>query len=314
MKKLLLLLIISVAIMGCTTPENKTIATASKEKITQGDLDFEVNRLKKAMYSEDHVMTEEEKVEFETQVLNNIIMKKVFTKQLTNLEIQAPQEQIDQQWDQFKAQYESEAKMEEDIVAKGFTVEELKAEFTYQLQMQELSRYASEQEMEINEEEIQAFYNENKETIFAQPAMIKSASHILIMTKERTEEEALEKINAVKEDIIAGKSFSDAAKEYSEGPSGSNGGKLGGFQKGQMVPEFENVAFAIPLNTVSEPVLTQFGYHLILVENRSDATFAPYEETKEYISTQLKVKKFFEKIEKDANIKKPDWAKEKEVV
>ena len=82
------------------------------------------------------------------------------------------------------------------------------------------------------------------------------ASHILVKTKD----EALK----LKNDIENGKiSFEDAAKQYSSCPSGRNGGDLGYFSKGQMVKPFEDAAFSMKKGEISEPVQTQFGWHLI---------------------------------------------------
>ena len=84
------------------------------------------------------------------------------------------------------------------------------------------------------------------------------ASHILVDSKE----EALQ----IKSDIDTGKiSFEDAASKYSKCPSGQMGGDLGGFGRGMMVKPFENAAFSAPVGEVTEPVKTQFGYHLIKV-------------------------------------------------
>lgn len=83
------------------------------------------------------------------------------------------------------------------------------------------------------------------------------ASHILV----ETEEEAI----SLKEEIISGKAFEDVAAENSLCPSGANGGDLGFFGRGQMVSEFENAAFDLNVGELSEPVRTNFGWHLILV-------------------------------------------------
>ena len=84
------------------------------------------------------------------------------------------------------------------------------------------------------------------------------ASHILVDSKE----EALQ----IKSDIDTGKiSFEDAASKYSKCPSGQMGGDLGGFGRGMMVKPFEDAAFSAPVGEVTEPVKTQFGYHLIKV-------------------------------------------------
>jgi peptidyl-prolyl cis-trans isomerase C len=86
------------------------------------------------------------------------------------------------------------------------------------------------------------------------------ASHILV----ETESEAIN----LKEEILSGKSFADVAAESSLCPSGANGGDLGFFGRGQMVSEFENAAFDLNVGVVSEPVRTNFGWHLILVTDK----------------------------------------------
>lgn len=311
MKKLLLLLLIPAALFGCTTPENKAIATVAGQKITQGEFDFEAARLKKAMVPEDYEMTEEESVMFESQILNNMIMKKVYTKKLDELDIQVEESRIEDHFSQLIKQYGTEEKMIEDVTAKGFTVDELKEELAYQFRLQELAKHAAEADIELTDDDLKAYYDEKKESVFAQPGKVNSARHILIKNEDGNPNKALEKIKEIKTKIDEGMEFAEAAKEFSEGPSGVNGGQLGPFQQGQMVKEFEMVAFAIPLNQVSEPVLTQFGYHLILVEDRTDTSYAPFEETKEYITTQLKTERFFSDIEAEAKIKRPEWAEPK---
>ena len=99
----------------------------------------------------------------------------------------------------------------------------------------------------------------------AEAAAVKQvqAAHILVPTEQ-------EAVN-IRKEIMDGSSddtfnrFMEAAKKYSKCPSGKSGGILGWFGRGDMVPEFENAAFNLPTGIVSEPVKTQFGYHLIYV-------------------------------------------------
>src|SRR5258708_32998707 len=92
--------------------------------------------------------------------------------------------------------------------------------------------------------------------------------------KELTEEEALEKAKALRARIVAGEDFATIAKAESDDTgSGTNGGELDFFSHGQMVPPFEQAAFAAPVGQITEPVKSQFGYHLILVEKRETKTF-----------------------------------------
>lgn len=106
--------------------------------------------------------------------------------------------------------------------------------------------------------------NENKVYFVAEEEV--KASHILVGLDNRTEEEALEVVNEILKDLNAN-NFAEKAEKYSEGPSAPQGGDLGWFRRGVMVPAFEEVAFSLEVGEISEPVLTQFGYHLILIED-----------------------------------------------
>ena len=97
------------------------------------------------------------------------------------------------------------------------------------------------------------------------------ASHILLMHQEsagggadRDRAEALKAIEEIKKRLAAGEDFADLAAEFSDCPSGQDGGDLGHFGPGAMVPEFEQAAFALDVGTVSDTVETDFGYHLIV--------------------------------------------------
>ena len=87
------------------------------------------------------------------------------------------------------------------------------------------------------------------------------ARHILVDSKDVAED--------LKDDIEGGADFGDVAREHSTCPSSRQGGDLGEFGRGQMVPEFDEVVFSAPVGEVQGPVRTQFGYHLIEVTSRS---------------------------------------------
>jgi peptidyl-prolyl cis-trans isomerase C len=88
------------------------------------------------------------------------------------------------------------------------------------------------------------------------------ARHILVETQESCE--------ALKEQIEAGADFADVAREHSQCPSGQQGGDLGEFRRGQMVPEFDRVVFTEEVGKVHGPIRTQFGYHLVEILSRSE--------------------------------------------
>ena len=87
-----------------------------------------------------------------------------------------------------------------------------------------------------------------------------SARHILVATED--------KCNELKNEITAGADFAEVAKNNSTCPSSREGGNLGEFGPGMMVPEFDEVVFSAPINEVQGPVKTQFGYHLLEVTSR----------------------------------------------
>jgi peptidyl-prolyl cis-trans isomerase C len=89
-----------------------------------------------------------------------------------------------------------------------------------------------------------------------------TARHLLVDSED--------KCNELKQQIVDGKDFADVAKANSSCPSSAQGGDLGSFGPGQMVPEFDKVVFSAPINEVQGPVKTQFGYHLLEVTSRTD--------------------------------------------
>ena len=124
----------------------------------------------------------------------------------------------------------------------------------------------------ITRGEVIDFYNTYKEKILDFPTLYKTR-HLLLEIKpsEKSLEEALNKTNKIREDILSENlSFEVAAKQYSSDPGSKDlGGNLGEMLRGRFVKEFDKIAFTIEPNTLSEPIKTQFGYHLIEVLNRS---------------------------------------------
>ncbi len=117
----------------------------------------------------------------------------------------------------------------------------------------------------VSEEEIKKYYEDNKEEFRTQELI--TARHILV--------DSIDEANNIYEEIKNGLDFSEAAEKYSKCPSKAQGGSLGTFTKGQMVPEFEKAAFEAKVNEVTKSIKTQFGYHLILVDNKRESMIKP---------------------------------------
>ena len=131
---------------------------------------------------------------------------------------------------------------------------------------------------QVTEEALQKIYSETKSEM-ASGDQIK-ARHILL----DSEEKAMEIIKKLQ----AGGEFAKLASEYSTGPSAASGGDLGWFGEGQMVPEFSKAAFALnPGDIVTKPVKTQFGWHIILVEDRKVSAPPSFDEAKEQLASNM---------------------------
>ena len=130
----------------------------------------------------------------------------------------------------------------------------------------------------ITDEDMKKYYEQNKAQ-FKKPETI-SAKHILVSD--------IEEANSIKEELNNNSiSFEEAAKKYSTCPSKEQGGDLGEFGRGMMVPEFEKAAFELEIGEISEPVKTQFGYHIILVESKNEAKEEEFDKVKDMIFNQM---------------------------
>jgi len=162
---------------------------------------------------------------------------------------------------------------------------EYNAEFKAQLQKVKedmLINFAMAKTLEgvkpATDDEMKAFYEENKENFVAGESV--NASHILVESEEKAKE-LLDKINAGE------MSFEDAAHAESACPSSENGGNLGEFTKGQMVPEFDEAVFTMEVGEIKGPVKTQFGYHLIKLNAKNEARAYDFEEIKGQIKDMV---------------------------
>lgn len=238
--------------------------------------------------------------------IEGTIIKKVGDEAVTEERIEFEMSKIPEQ---YKKQYETEQGKAQ-LVDRIAEIKMLKMEamdkglddterYKYEIESakdQILAQIAVEKyfddNIDISDEKILERYNQNKEK-YKQESEIQ-ASHILIQTtaqmsedeKKSAKEKAQSILKEAKGDI---ENFADLAKEKSEGPSGKNGGKLGWFGKGRMVPEFEKAAFNTkPGEIYSELVQTQFGYHIIYVEDKKETGYKNVEEVSDEIREELK--------------------------
>lgn len=222
---------------------------------------------------------------------NNEVLAVVAGKEITNAEFELYLQKLPQEQRMYAAYPQYREKLLDQLVsmyAYAKMGEELKLEETdaFKLIMEntrletlaQLAVNETIKDITVDDQEVKDFYEDNTQNFKKEESV--SAKHILVAEEEECSK-VLEAINNGE------KTFEDAAKECSTCPSGQNGGDLGEFGKGQMVKEFEDAAFAAEVGVVVGPVKTQFGYHLIKVEKKSEASVMPFEEVEAKISQTL---------------------------
>ncbi|MDX1630247.1 MAG: peptidyl-prolyl cis-trans isomerase [Thermoanaerobaculia bacterium] len=143
------------------------------------------------------------------------------------------------------------------------------------------------EELEVTEEEITSYYEEHREE-YRQKEQVR-ARHILVGTEDRSDEEARERIAEARTRLEAGEEFAAVARDLSDDPgSAARGGDLGFFGRGRMVPAFEEAAFGAEPGELVGPVETQFGYHLIEVQEKREERLRSLDEVRELIRNRLR--------------------------
>lgn len=156
---------------------------------------------------------------------------------------------------------------------------------------------------EISPEEVQAYYDSHKSE-FSTPERV-HARHILFQIAPDADDAARAEIRKQAEDVLAkarqGEDFAGLAEKYSQDSSAGNGGDLGFFPRGRMVPQFEAVAFSLSPGAISEIVETEYGLHIIKVEAREEAKSQTLEEARPRILGELKAAKSIEMARQQAH-------------
>lgn len=247
-------LALSVGLTGCTKDE--VVAKVNDSEITKTELyDYLVEQGGE-------------------QALDALISEKIVDSEIEKQNIQVSNEEIDENLAEMQEYYGGEEELNNAIASYGYTLDDIKDNIEINLQLEKIL----EPYIEISDEDINAYFEENKESL-NEVEQVK-ASHILVETKVLADE-VITKLNA-------GGDFAELAKEYSIDTSNSgNGGDLGYFARGRMVPEFEEVAFSTDIGKTSDPVESEFGFHIIKVEDKKEAKEANLEDLKEDIKKTL---------------------------
>ncbi|HJF32542.1 MAG TPA: peptidylprolyl isomerase [Sporosarcina psychrophila] len=254
-----LLAIILTVTTGCSKDskaKDETVATVGDEKITKDEL------YKVLVQSAGK------------EALAAMIDDKIVTLELKKEKVSVPDKEVDAEFATYVESAGGEEAFEAALKQNGMTEKEFKENIVDFLSIQKII----EPRIKVTDEDIKAYFDENKESFNEEEQV--EASHILV------EDEATAKKVAKK--LADGEDFAALAKEFStDEASAVNGGELGYFPRGKMVAEFEKAAFSLKPDTVSDPVKTENGYHIIHVTDKKAAKEAVFEDHKEEIKQLL---------------------------
>ena len=254
MKKTVLTLTLAASVLALSACSGDSAANDSKAIVTSKAGDITQNEL-----------YEEMKASVGEQALQVLIIEKVLASkyEVTDKEVNA-------QFDKEKAT--AGEGFEQSLEQQGQTVESYKKYIRLNL----LQEKALTEGVKVTDEEVKAQYENMKTEL--------NARHVLVADEATAKE--------VKSKLEGGADFAEVAKQYStEQAAQQSGGELGWFTPDKMVKEFSDAALALEKNTISEPVKSEFGYHIIEVTDKREADIGSFEENKAEITKQLKVQK-----------------------
>ena len=271
--KLLYTLLFAATLSGA-----QTLVTVNGSAITQEDVDSALMNATQGRFNQVPV---DKQAEFRQQVLQQLIGTELVYGDAKKTGVLNSQE--------FKSEY---AKVQERV----------KKQLAIQVwQKQQLDK------VKVSDKELKSYYSKNKEEFNEKESV--HARHILVKTEDEAKKITLE-LKSLSGNTLQSK-FIELAKSKSTGPSGPKGGDLGYFAQGQMVPAFNDTVFKMKVGTVTKtPVKTQFGFHVIYLEDKKNSTVRKFEEVKTVIDQRLKMEKFksvmkvkMDKLQKQATIK-----------
>lgn len=223
-------------------------------------------------------------------VLDDMIAYRLLVQEVKARKIIVPESDIDAQIAQIRSQFQTDAQFQQALTMQKMTLAAVRDDARSELGVEKLVETEIAGKIAVTPEAVTDFYQKNQDK-FQQGARVR-ASHILIAVPDTADaaakQQAKTKAEAVLKDLKGGKDFAAAAKESSQDPgSAPSGGDLGFFEQGQMVPPFEQAAFALKPGAMSELVESPFGFHIIKVAEKQDARVVPLEEAKPKIDEFL---------------------------
>ncbi len=269
--------------------ESPAVAKVLGETITEKEVLDAIDRIARQQPMMGDQMKQKNSMYFK-EALDTLIGLVLLKNEAKGKNITVPKAKIDEAWETLKKRFPGEEQFKQALVSQGFTEADVRKQIEDNLMMQQVMELALTNLPAPTDKEIETFYNNNPQ-YFETPEQV-HAAHILIkVDASATEEkkaEAKKNLESLRADIVAKKiTFAEAAKRSDDKSNAEKGGDLGFFARGQMVKPFEDVAFSGQPGSISELVVTQFGFHVIQVIEKKPAGKMPLADARKNIQSFL---------------------------
>jgi peptidyl-prolyl cis-trans isomerase C len=305
-----------VALPAAPRDPAKVVAEVDGVKLTEGEIDTQIERWKATMGS--RVPPEQLPQVIEQarrQVMEQFVVKTLLTQAANAASISVEEKDIDEALSEIKKRLPEGMTFDEILKRENVTLSDLRSNLVSEIRIKKLVEGRMGTQVAPTDAEVKAFYETQKES-FQQPESV-HARHILIKNDLKDDEAARaankSKAEALRTKLVAGADFAELARTESQCPSAERGGDLGSFPRGQMVPAFESAAFSQETNAIGPVVETVFGYHIIQVLDRTKASTQGLDQVREKIVTFLKRQKdqegfwkYIEELKAKAKITLPE--------
>ncbi len=284
---------------------NTIVAKGQGVSVTRAQLDEALIGLKSRAAAAGQAIPPQQLVMLEQQILQRLIQVQLLSSRATDADKAEGKEQVDKRMVEIKAKAGSDENLDRQLKSVGLTRAELISKMTDEAVAEAVLK--REVKAGVKDEDVKKYYDEHPAK-FEQPELVRAA-HILLSTKEADEanpnpatqkdlpDDKKQAKRKQLEDILkrarGGEDFAKLAKEFSEDPGSKETGGEYTFPRGQMVPEFENAAFALNTNQISDVITTSFGYHIIKLYDKIPAKTAALDDEVAFPGRYMVIKKYW---------------------
>lgn len=267
-------------ICGCAfawEPVDRIVAVVGDKVITGTELDFQLQlyQVQTGTKVGSGAAAHKLKGQILTQMINDRLILIKATKDTTiTVSDDEIDEALDNRMEELRSRFGSQEQFEQQVLAEGFTMRELKAKLRDEAREQMLKQKLIGKllgKVSVGKSEVEKFYETYKDSIPAHPQQVKLAHLLLPVTpSQATTDSLLRLAQSLVERINQGESFEELARKYSQDASAESGGEIGTVRKGDLMPEFEKAALALAPGAISDVVKTSIGLHIIKLMARTE--------------------------------------------